>query len=330
MGPSGLAETALGMTTMTSTGMPGSPVGYSERTGVTPAEDARTVMINEIAWGAVAGGVAVALVVQALLNMLGVGLGAATLQPTTSDNPSLQAFSLGAALWWVGAGVIAAFLGGCVAGRLSGRPKRSTGSWHGLISWAVTTLLILFMVASAVGSVVGGAIQAVGTAAGGVGAAAGGAAQMAAPAIAQGRDPFSRIEQQVRAATGGNDPAALRDAAIATLRAAVTGDPAQAADARERAAQALSRARSGDGQTMTIEEARTQVAAYEREYQAAVEEVRRKATEAAEVTAKVVSSASLLAFVALLLGAAAAWFGGGIGTVSPMVTTRRLVPDRTA
>ena len=48
---------------------------------VTPAEDARTIMINTVSWGAVVAGVAVALVTQALLNMLGVGLGAATLDP---------------------------------------------------------------------------------------------------------------------------------------------------------------------------------------------------------------------------------------------------------
>ncbi|MGE0725585.1 MAG: PhnA-like protein, partial [Alphaproteobacteria bacterium] len=70
------------------------------RTEVAAADDARTVMINEIAWGAVAAGVAVTLVVQALLNMLGIGIGAATIEPASADNPSLQGFSLTAAIWW--------------------------------------------------------------------------------------------------------------------------------------------------------------------------------------------------------------------------------------
>src|SRR5690606_9976366 len=126
---------------------------------------------------------------QALLNMLGVGMGAASLDPMAGDGPSVRTFSMTAAIWWVVAGILAAFAGGCVAGRLSGRPKQSTGSWHGLIAWAATTLILLWMVASAVGGLVGGAFSAVGSAMGGLGNAAGGAAQMAAPVIGQTADP---------------------------------------------------------------------------------------------------------------------------------------------
>ncbi len=46
---------------------------------VTPAEDARTIVINKISWGAVLAGVVVALVTQLILNMIGVGAG--TLDP---------------------------------------------------------------------------------------------------------------------------------------------------------------------------------------------------------------------------------------------------------
>ena len=307
--------------------------------GVTPADDARTIMINRVSWGAVAAGVVVALVTQALLNMLGVGIGAATLDPLTGDSPTLRSFSMGAAIWWVASGIIAAFIGGAVAGRLCGRPKASTGSWHGLIAWAATTLLIFWMMASAVGGLVGGTFNAVGSALGGVGKAAGGAIQAAAPGIAQGNDLFGRIEQQVRSAIGGNDPATLRDDAVAAMRAATTGDPAQADALRERAAQALMRAHNSatasqgspgqdaaapgsGGQPMTIEDARARVAEYEQQYRAAAEEARRTATEAADATAKAVSRASLLGFIALLLGAIAAWIGGRVGTVEPTVTAR--------
>ena len=43
---------------------------------VTPAEDARTILINKISWGAVLAGVVVALVAQLILNMIGIGIGA--------------------------------------------------------------------------------------------------------------------------------------------------------------------------------------------------------------------------------------------------------------
>ena len=48
---------------------------------VTPAEDVRSIAINDISWGAVLAGVVVALVAQLILNMIGIGVGASTLDP---------------------------------------------------------------------------------------------------------------------------------------------------------------------------------------------------------------------------------------------------------
>ena len=96
----------------------------------TPAEDQRTILLNEIAWGAVLAGVVVALVTQLLLNMLGLGIGIATLDPGTGDNPSATSLSIGAGIWWTLSGILASLAGGYAAGRLSGRPKESTAAWH--------------------------------------------------------------------------------------------------------------------------------------------------------------------------------------------------------
>jgi hypothetical protein len=52
---------------------------------VTPAEDARSIMINNISWGAVIAGVVIALVTTLILNMIGIGVGAATLDPGAGD-----------------------------------------------------------------------------------------------------------------------------------------------------------------------------------------------------------------------------------------------------
>jgi hypothetical protein len=48
---------------------------------ITPAEDVRSIAINDISWGAVLAGVVVALVAQLILNMVGIGIGASTLDP---------------------------------------------------------------------------------------------------------------------------------------------------------------------------------------------------------------------------------------------------------
>src|SRR5262249_29193265 len=45
----------------------------------------------------------------------------------------------------------------CVAGRLSGGPERADGMLHGIVTWSVSTVTMVLLFASAVGSVLGGA-----------------------------------------------------------------------------------------------------------------------------------------------------------------------------
>jgi hypothetical protein len=170
-----------------------------------------------------------------------------------------------------------------------------------------------------VGGVLGGVYNTVSGAVGGLGRTAATIASAAAPALSQMADPMSAIETSLRDASGGNDPAALRDAAITAMRAALTGDQAQAQEARERAAAAIAKA-----QNIPIEEARNRVAGYEQQYRQTVEQAQRQATEAADIAAKVVSRGALFGFVALALGAVAAWFGGRSGAVYPTLTNLAL------
>lgn len=282
----------------------------------TPAEDMRTILLNRISWSAVLAGVVVALVTQLILNLLGIGIGASTLDPAAgaAENPSVSSFSIGAGLWWAISGVIAAAAGGYTAGRLAGRPKESTAGWHGLTSWAFTTLIVFYLLTSTLGGIIGGAYRTIADTASSVATTAGGAVQTAAT---QAVDPFGSIEQSIQSAGGGTDPAALRDTAIAAMRAAFTGDEARAQEARERAAQALAQA-----QNVPIEEARTQVQQYEQQYREAVESARQQATQAAEVAASSVATGSLFGAISLILGAIAAWFAGRMGAVDPTLTAR--------
>lgn len=289
---------------------------------VTPAEDMRTIMINRISWGAVLAGVVTALVTQLILNMLGVGIGVATLDPGTGDNPEASTFSIAAGIWWTVSGIIASFVGGYIAGRLCGRPKESTAGLHGVTAWAATTLVIFYLLTSTLGSLLGGVYNTVSGALGGVGRTAVTAAQTAAPSLAQATDPFGAIERQIRGATG-NDPGAARDAAVAAVRAALTGDSAQAQAARDQAAQALARA-----QNVPIEEARTRIGQYEQQYRQTAEQAKQQATRAADVASKTVSMAALLGGIGLILGALAAFFGGRSGAVDPTITSGALASER--
>lgn len=274
----------------------------------------------KVSWGAVFAGVAIALTVQLLLNLLGVGVGAAVIDPGTADNPDASTFSILGALWYVVAGIIGALAGGWVSSRLSGSPVKTTGAFHGLAVWAVATLVVMFLLTTSVGAIVGGAFSGLQSVIGGVGQTAATVAEAAAPSIAKAADPMADIERQIRSATGGSDPEALRTAAVTAVQAVLTGDESQAEAAQTRAAEALARARN-----IPVDQALAQVRDYESSYRAAVDKAKQEAIAAADTATKVISRGALLGFLALALGAAAAWFGGIAGTVpvAPVVAPAR-------
>jgi hypothetical protein len=303
---------------MTDLPLQGATPSGVERAHPTVSEDAHTLLLNQVSWGAIFAGVVVVLVVQVLLTMLGVGIGIATLDPGTGDTPAASTFSVVTGLWYVVSGILAAFAGGYIAARMSGKTAATTGALHGLTTWAFTTLLVLYLLSTAVGSIVGGAFSGVANAVGGLGQTV---AQTAAPIVAQS-NPLEAIENQVRAT--GTDPEALNAAATNAVRALVTGDEAEADQAREQAAQALSTARG-----IPLDQAEQQVAQMEAQYHQTVDQAQRVATESADTAASVVSIGALLAFVALVLGAIAGWLGGRSGVVHP-VYAERMIPTRRA
>ncbi|HEY7550617.1 MAG TPA: PhnA-like protein [Hyphomicrobiaceae bacterium] len=298
-------------------------------TPVTPEEDVRTILINRVSWGAVLAGVVLALATQLILNLIGLGIGASTLDPAGSGSPSASSFSIGAGIWWIFSGIVSALVGGYAAGRLAGQPKESSGGWHGLTTWALSVLLMFALLTTAVGTILGGAFWTLASLAGGatqaVGTTAQTAIQVAAPEVSRAADPFGSIERAIRSASGGNDAAALRDAAVSAVRAAVTADPAQAQDARERAAQALAKA-----QGVPVDQARAQLGRYEQQYRHAIDQAKQQATAAAQMATTAVSRGALFGALALILGAIAAWLGGRMGAVDPTLTTGEALAARRA
>jgi hypothetical protein len=127
----------------------------------------------------------------------------------------------------------------------------------------------------------------------------------------------------VRDASGGSDPAALRDAAVSAVRAAMTAEPQQQQDARERAAQAIAKA-----QNIAIDQARSQVTQYEQQYRQIVDQAKQQAVAAAQTGTKAVSRGALFGAIALILGAIASWFGGRMGAVDPTITSAALMREQ--
>ncbi len=271
--------------------------------GAAMAQDMDTVLLKRVTWGAVFAGIVVALVVQLLLNLLGLGVGLSTVGVHAADNPDAGSFSLAAAIWWIVAGIIASFVGGLVAGRMSGRPLRSTAGWHGVIAWAGTTLVIVWAVTASVGGLLGGAFNALGGAAGGVGSGA--------TALIQSNQPFAQIQQDVQHETGVNDPKAASAAVMNYLKSSTTENPAAAQAARAQAVDDIARAAN-----ITPQDANTRLTEWEGQY----EQAAAKARQAAEVTRKAVAQASIYGFIALVLGGIAGWLGGMVGTPAREVT----------
>src|SRR5436190_6862240 len=124
---------------------------------------------RRISWGAIIAGLIVALVTQILLAMLGVAIGAATIDPIQEQRP-LEGLGTGAAIWWIVSSLISLFLGGCVAGRLAGVPRKGDGALHGIVMWGAATLITFLLVGTAIGGLFGGAFSAFKQTSGGQGA----------------------------------------------------------------------------------------------------------------------------------------------------------------
>jgi len=280
------------------------------------AGDMRAVLLNEVSWGAIFAGAVTALVTQVVLNLVGVGVGLASVGTNAADNPDASTFSLGAGLWFVVSGIVASLAGGVIAGRLSGKPLPGVAALHGLVAWAVTTLVVLYLITSAASGLVGGTLGTVSGALGGAGNIVGGtvqtAAQAAAPSLSKIANPLDGIERTVREQSAGQDPQAARDAAVAAVRAVLSGDPAQKEQAKSRAADALAKA-----QGIAPDQAKAQIDGYEKQYEQAVATAKQKAEAAAVAAKSAATQGAFYAALALILGALAAFFGGRLGAPKP-------------
>lgn len=268
--------------------------------------------LRRISWGAVIAGSVIVIAVHFLLSLLGLGVGMTTVDPAAGATPQATSLGIGAGVWWVVSNLIALLLGGYVAARLSGVTVRGDGIIHGVLTWAVTLLITIYLLTTAVGSIVGGAFTVVQNT---VSAAGQGLSQVA-PQIAEatGISPDqlqARVEELLRPGDQATpqDPQSARRELIGTLTRMATGDEQAAQAARDRAITIISQQAgiSPDEATRRIEEVENQI-------RQTVGQAAEAAPEAAETTANAVSSASIWAFIAFLLGAGAGAVGGIMGT----------------
>jgi hypothetical protein len=138
---------------------------------------------SAVSWGAIVAGAVVAAAVSLILLALASGLGLASVSPWPDSGASLKTFSVMTAIGLIIVQWVASGFGGYVTGRLR---TKWTGTHthevffrdtaHGFIMWALSTVLVASLLASATASLVGAgahgaAMVASGAAAGGAGAA---------------------------------------------------------------------------------------------------------------------------------------------------------------
>lgn len=273
--------------------------------------EAAALMLHPMSWSAIIAGTLTALVCQLVLNLLGLGIGLSTVS-ASGEGSGAKAFSIGAGIWIVFTAIATYAIGGYVAGRLAGKPLRSTAGYHGLVTWALTTVVVIFLLTSAIGSIVGGTLSAVTGAFGGAGHAVSSVVQSAAPQVSAqlGGDPMTKITEQLKAKANQPENAAAANDAIAAVKSALSSDPSQRQQVNEQAAQAIAKLTNE-----TVDQARTQVQDYENQYDQLVAAAKQKGAEAADAAASAASKGALAAAISLIVGALAAFFAGRFGAV---------------
>lgn len=273
--------------------------------------------IRRISWGAILAGVAVAMVTGLILNLLGLSLGAMAIEPGQGDYGS-EALGWGAAIWAILAAIISLLVGGWVAGELSGFRMNLDRALHGLVMFAVVVLLSLYFMTTTIGSLVSGTTNLMGSIISGAGNAAGSAAQVMAmpdPAGAQQQSQGPGFAQQQvtqwmqRNGIQTTSPQAeenITQAAMDYGTALATGGNAE---------QQRSRLLDTVEQNTTLERAQIEQKVSQFQQQATqqveqtTQQVKETATKAADTAADATAAGSFGAFLALVLGGAAAAIG---------------------
>ncbi len=251
-------------------------------------------------WPAIIAGAFVATAVSLILLALGSGLGFASISPWPSKGVSGTTFAVSTAIWLILTQWLSAGMGGYIAGRLRTRWIgththevffRDTA--HGLITWAVASVLVAATLASAMGAA-GHAIGAAGHAAA---AAADGASS---PGVAYDIDRLLRPSEAGASAQPASDP--RPEVARIMGNAAVTGS---VPDGDRAYLAQLVAVRTG----VTLQDAQKRVDGFISD----VTDAEAKAKTVADAARKAAAEASLYLALSLLVGAFIASVSAALG-----------------
>jgi len=138
-----------------------------------------------LSWGAIFAGLFIAIGLHLVLALLGIAIGMSAWNPATPGGVDASDVATGVGIWAAISALIALFVGGTTTGRLAGHLRRKDGMLHGMVLWALTTFVTMWLVVSGLGFLLGGAFDVLGrTASAAVTTVGGVAPDLAGPAIA--------------------------------------------------------------------------------------------------------------------------------------------------
>jgi hypothetical protein len=105
-----------------------------------------------IRWSAIFAGTAVAVGVWILLQVFGMGAGLSAID--TDNAGSLRGVGIGTSVWSLLAPLVAMFIGGWIAGKLAATRDDRIGGLHGVVVWALTSVLGVMLAVSLVSAIV--------------------------------------------------------------------------------------------------------------------------------------------------------------------------------
>ena len=265
-------------------------------------------------WPSIIAGAFVAAAATVILVSLGSGIGFASISPWPDYGASVTTFAVTTAIWLLVTQWVSAALGGYIAGRLRTRwigthPHevffRDTA--HGLITWAVATILVVAVGVSSFRSAAGAAGHVAGTAAtAALGAGAGGAmSPNTAPSNTNSQISPYEIDKLFRTSNFGG-AALLADARTETAHIAANAFANGSVSAADRA-YLVEQVSARTGASQTDAQARVD------NFIASITEAQAKLKAEADTARKAAAEASIYLALSLLVGAFIASVSAALG-----------------
>lgn len=275
---------------------------------------------SRVSWGAVIAGAVVALTIGLMLNSLGAGVGATSVDATARGTPSASSFGIGAGIWFLVSNLIGLAVGGYVAARLSGTSDNTDGTLHGLAVWGTTFLISAVLLGNLVSGIAStaasGASSLVSSVASGTGSAVSAVGQQAANRTDTGtlQSAAQGLVDRVQGAlSGGGAPASMtsdqRKAEMGTLATRRVTDGQLSAEDRDRLNQLVAAEYN-----LSPQDAQARVQQAEQRATQAAQQAEEKARSAADAAASGAAKGAFAVFGIMLLGAVASVLGARRGT----------------